>query len=102
MTYVLQLVLVVNSALLVLNMLPLPTLDGSLYLRLCLQQLYFFWSDTDERGSRCSCDFEDPVEAVPVYSLHRLDYIQSLCEMATCIVTGIAFVGSILTTLAHT
>lgn len=102
MTYVFQLVSVVNSALLVLNMLPIPTLDGSLYLRLCLQQLYIFWSDTNGRGSLSSCDIEDPGEAVPAYSLRRLDYIQSLCEMATCIVTGIAFMGSILTTLAHT
>jgi len=80
--YVYQLVFMVNVALLLVNMLPIPALDGSAYLQHALDISV---------SSNEAYDLEDPAAIQRPTGQRLLLVIQG----TTCILTGLALVGSI-------
>lgn len=80
--YLYQLVFMVNVALLLINMLPIPALDGSAYLQHAMGLPV---------SSHEAYDLEDPA-AMPRPTGQRLLLV---IQGTTCILTGLALVGSI-------
>lgn len=104
--------LLVNVALCLLNMLPLPALDGSSLLRLLLLEALSRKAGDEEDvaldspteswgGSDSETDVEDPLSPAENHMLRRAAQYQKHVERFMCVITGVALGGSLLVTWLH-
>lgn len=104
--------LLVNVALCLLNMLPLPALDGSSLLRLLLLEAFSRKTGDEEDvaldspteswgGSDSETDVEDPLSPAENHMLRRAAQYQKHVERFMCVITGVALGGSLLVTWLH-
>lgn len=90
--YVYKLAVVVNIALILINMLPIPALDGSAYLREGLTMALL---------GPTSPDAEHPGDAITHAAQHRIKRFQRVVETSVCVLTGCAVIGSLIVTIVH-